>query len=61
MINMHSKYDNMHNSGINYALKCINNIVINSKYCILLVLDILEYIFLYVILCMTYGKSRKMG
>ena len=28
MIDMHSKYDNMHNNGIFYALICINNHII---------------------------------
>ena len=30
MMNMLSKYDNMHNSAMNYALKCMNNHVIGS-------------------------------
>ena len=30
MVNMHSKYDNMYENGMNYALKCTNNHVISS-------------------------------
>ena len=28
MMNMYSKYDNMHKNGLNYALKCTNNHVV---------------------------------
>ena len=35
MIDMHSKYDNMHNNGIIYALICINNHVNSCINCML--------------------------
>ena len=38
MMNMHSKYDNIHRDGMNYTLKCTINHVISSINCMLLVL-----------------------
>ena len=38
MINMHSKYDNMHVNEIFYALICINNHVITSIDCMVLII-----------------------
>ena len=35
MIDMHSKYDNMHKNGMFYALICINNCIIACENCIL--------------------------
>ena len=35
MIDMHSKYDNMHKNGIFYVFVCINNHVIISLSCML--------------------------
>ena len=37
MINMQSKYDDMHKNGMNYAVKCSNNHVISSISYMLLV------------------------
>ena len=35
MIEMHSKYDNMHTNGMFYALFCINNHVLSCYDCML--------------------------
>ena len=35
MIEMHSKYDNMHINGMFYALYCINNHVLSCQDCML--------------------------
>ena len=35
MIEMHSKYDNMHQNGMFYALICINNHIIACINCVL--------------------------
>ena len=35
MIEMHSKYDNMHTNGMFYVLICINNHVLSCYDCIL--------------------------
>ena len=35
MIEMHSKYDNMHKNGMFYALICINNHIIVCINCVL--------------------------
>ena len=35
MIEMHSKYDNMHTNGMFYALICINNHVLSCLDCML--------------------------
>ena len=37
MMNMYSKYDNMHTNDINYAIKCINSHAISSIHFMLLV------------------------
>ena len=36
MIEMHSKYHNMHQNGMFYALICINNHIISCINCVLL-------------------------
>ena len=58
MIDMHSKYDNMHKNGMFYALICINNHVIacyqyhsRIKYC-----DI--HLYLYIILSYSFKKIK---
>ena len=38
MINMHSKYDNMHKNRIFYALICVNNLIITCIDCMLLLI-----------------------
>ena len=42
MIDMHSKYDNMHENEMLYVLICINSHVITNLNCMLLVLDGME-------------------
>ena len=37
MIDMHSKYDNMHENGMFYALICINNHIVTCLNCMLFV------------------------
>ena len=45
MIDMHSKYDNMHTNGMFYALICINNHIIACVNCMLSV-QMKDYIYM---------------
>ena len=42
MMNMYSKYDNMHHEHMNDASKCTNKHVITHKYCMLLHIKVLH-------------------
>ena len=43
MMNMHSKYDNMHKNGMIYVLKSTNNHVISSISCMLSGTDDIQF------------------